>query len=138
MTLTDAEDRSLRRYAKRLDGELGEDAYHDAVVRVLSARVPLTIVSETAVLINGTKWALHRLWTERETDQRCLQSYINGDPSPQMVNLRKGREPRTTCKKGLHDMTDENIYWSQGVRGCRACRRARGNANKRAQRAGSS
>ena len=128
MTLTENEDRSLRTAAKRLGGDLGEDAYHNAVVALLSSISPTVkqVVSTQALLLKGTKWALHRLWTDQEIDTRCITAYLAGDPSPQQVNLRKGRLVRTeTCKKGLHAWTDENTYWSGGVRGCRACRHAR-------------
>ena len=133
MTLTENEDRSLRTAAKRLGGELGEDAYHDAVVALLSALSPKVeqIVSTQALLLKGTKWALHRLWTSQEIDARCITAYLAGDPSPQHVNLRNGRVPLAKCKKGLHAWTEDNTYWSQGVRGCRACRKERVRRNQR-------
>ena len=133
IVLTDNEDKSLRAHANRLDYDMGEDAYHNAVVSLLSSNVDP--VSANALLLQGTKWALSMLWKKRETDNRCIQSYINGDPTPQQVNMRAGRLPRTTCRKGLHAMTEENLYWYQGGRGCRACRRERGNRDKKALRA---
>ena len=137
MTLTDAEDRSLRTAAKRLGGDLGEDAYHDAVVALLSATSPKVaqIVSPQALLFHGTKWALHRLWREQEIDSRCITAYLAGDPSPQQANLFQGRVRRDWCKKKLHALTDDNTYWSKGQRWCRACRRARNVLDNRARRA---
>ena len=133
MTLTDAQDKSLRTAAKRLGGDLGEDAYHDAVVALLSSTSTKVAqaVSFQGLLLNGTKWALHQLWTNQEINSRCITAYLAGDPSPQQVNLRKGRVKLDTCKKGLHAWTDENTYWTGGVRGCRACRKERVRRNQR-------
>ena len=132
--LTAAIDNEVRSFAKRLDAERGEDAYHDALVQVLNnaATAPLNTI---AYLKKATRNKLYRIYEREKAYNDNIVSFLNNDPPRCVTALAKAhaawglvnhrpRQKRTHCRRG-HEFTVESTIIRIGQhRTCRICKRA--------------
>lgn len=124
VVITVEDDRSLRRYALFLHDELGEDAYHDAICRVLERPPSEPIRNITAFCRVAAKRALRNIYRQERTEREQTAAWLAGDPPYTQQALVKGRQPRTECKRG-HPMVEENLSYTGTERCCRTCKRMR-------------
>lgn len=117
--ITEEDDVVLRRYAKKL-GDNGEDAYHNAVCTILEGTAK-EIKDIRGLCIVATKRSLFKIFRHESAERRNIEHYINGDPVPIQVGLQYGRQKLTKCRKGLHEMIEENLTYVGTRRTCLAC-----------------
>ena len=117
-------DREVRKYIKCLDKDWGEDAYHDAVVSIISNK-ERDIYSPIGYLTRAAKHALYHIWRHESAEGRNIESFVHNSPIPMQVGLVNGRLKHLKCKKNLHDLVEENIVYIKGKRNCRLCKQKR-------------
>lgn len=125
MVLTEQDDQVLRRYARQLHYEYGEEAYHNVICEILSRGKWETIQDIRGFCIIAIKYALYKIFRHEVSERRNIESYINGDIIPMQVGLVKGRVKRERCRKELHDLVEGNLAYISGQRTCRACKQER-------------
>ena len=113
-------DTHLRKWARRLDPDNGEDGYHNAVASLLKQKFePHNLIG---LLKTKTKWAILKIWAHERTEQKCLEANSKGDKSSS-DNLHPPAF-RSHCVRG-HEMAGDNLYYYKTRRVCKACRRLR-------------
>jgi hypothetical protein len=126
MILDSETDATLRKYARRLDPDNGEDGYHNAVASLLKQKFePNNLIG---LLKKKTKWAIFKIWEHERVEQKCVEANHNGEKSSS-DNLHPPPF-RTHCARG-HEMAGDNIYWNKTRRVCKACRRIREKQHRR-------
>jgi hypothetical protein len=124
MILTEEEDKTLRRYAKWLDYELGEDAYHIAIFDTMRRGKTEEIRNIVGYFYVAIKASLYKLYRHEKSERKNVQAFINNDPIPMQTGLAMGRGKSNTCKRG-HEWKEEHIFYVQGRRGCLICKKTR-------------
>ena len=125
MILTTEEDMILRRYAKRLHQDLGEEAYHNVICDMLSRRKWEGIQDIRGFCIVAIRYALYKIFRHEASERRAIEPYISGDLIPMQIGLQKGRLKHEMCRKELHTLTEENSAYIGERRTCRICKRER-------------
>jgi len=124
MLITVEEDKTLRRYAKWLDSELGEDAYHVAIFDTMRRGKTEEIRNTVGYFYVAIKSSLYKLYRHEQSERKNVQAFINNDPIPMQTGLAMGRLKSDTCRRG-HEWKEENIFYVKDRRGCLICKRAR-------------
>lgn len=120
----------IRAYAQRLDGQCGEDAYHNAVLNML---VRGTVVGNAkAYLLMSIRHTLYKLYAKEAVYDRWVEAYCTDAPTLQQVTTAAMHQPRAQCKQG-HAMAAENLilYHAASGRISRACRTCKTAYSKR-------
>lgn len=125
--ITDEQDKLVRQYAKRLDAQLGEDAYHNAICYFLEHPKPNEQIREfVSLMAYRTRMCLYKIFRHEQVERKNIEHYINGDPIPAQRGLTHGWGVKLLkCRKGLHDMVEENLTYVGTRRTCLACMRER-------------
>jgi len=128
-------DEELRRYAKRLNPDLGEDAYHEMVFHMLMrGKTEEGIVNIHGFYRLSIKRELYKLYRHEQAEARNISAWIYNDPVPMQVGLANGRKKLPTCRKG-HEWKEETIVYIGGRRTCLICKRIREAIGARRKRA---
>ena len=123
--ITEEEDMQLRRYARFLHIELGEDAYHIVVCDMLSKDTISNIRNNIAFFHVAIRRALYKLFRHEKAERENIEHYLNDDPIPAHRGLVNGRGLKLpTCRKG-HEWKIETISYIGKQRTCRICKRER-------------
>lgn len=117
--ITEEDDIVLRGYAKRLDPQQGEDAYHNAICSMLEK--PTVIQNIIGLCIVAIRRALYKIFRHEKTERENIEHYINGDPVPAQVGWKRGSVRQEKCRKGLHDLVEGNLVYVGARRTCQAC-----------------
>jgi len=126
--LTPALDADLRKYAKRLDPDNGEDAYHKALITLMEKPM-IEMETPLPFFKRCIKWALSKFYAAQSATDKQVENYIKGGMPIGMEGLRVGQargvNKRTHCRKG-HPLEEGNIKYVGGDkhRTCRICRNA--------------
>ncbi len=126
-------DNDLRHYARRLDGERGEDAYHTAVCDVIARGQIASILNPVAFFRVAIKRSLWKLFRHEVAERRNVEHFLNNDPVPAHVGLPQGRLKHSHCKNG-HALEEPNLIYIGTQRACKTCKRTREAAWYRARR----
>lgn len=132
--ITNEEDIMLRRYALRLNREVGEDAYHVVVCDVLSKNHVDDIKNIPTFFRVSIRRALYKIFRHERAERKNIQAYINNDPVPMQIGLVWGRKKREVCLTGRHKLVDGNLSYIGKQRTCRMCKREREARDARARR----
>lgn len=122
--ISNEDDVVLRRYAKQLHSQDGEDAYHNAVC-VLLEKPKEDIRSIIGLCSVCIKSSLYKIFRHEAIERKNIEHFINNDPIPLQKNLVHGRQKHSKCRKGLHDMVEENLTYVGTRRTCLACMQER-------------
>lgn len=126
MNITVEQDTRIRRYAKWLDADNGEDAYHDAVVACIQRKVKPD--DAIGLLSTSTKYSLYKIYRHEQAEKKCVDMFLSNTAIPRHTALAQQRKIRnvkqTYCNKG-HELTPENRAPCGTRTTCRICRRAR-------------
>ena len=118
MTITDEQDKTIRKWAKSMDPEDGENAYHDVVCEILERKTgPQNII---ALCISSIRQRLLNIYKKRVTNDVLVASYLAGNPPAYT------KQVKTDCKNG-HRYTPDSTLYQKTPRGtespvCRICR----------------
>lgn len=119
--LSQEQDRQLRKFARMIHSDMGEDAYHDAICDMLIKKDK--IINVPGFLTVAMKRALYKRHAHEKTEIRNLVALYRNDPIPRLAGCFKIRE---ACKKG-HIFTKETVVYKtvQGrkARTCLICKR---------------
>lgn len=124
MILTQEQDKDLRDYAKWLNPDIGEDAYHTAICDTIRLGKEESIKDIKKYFRVVIKYSLYHIFRHEKSERKNVQAFINNDPIPMQVGLAAGRLKLNTCKRG-HEWKEEHIFYVQGRRGCLICKKAR-------------
>lgn len=127
-------DSSLRRYARWLNQEMGEDAYHDVVCSILERGHVDQIRNLHSFFLVAIRRALFKLFRHEQSEREQVTAYLAGDPPPTAAGLQMGRQMQTHCRRG-HLFTEDNLAYIGSRRTCRMCKRSREAKAARAGRA---
>lgn len=118
--ITEEDDTVLRKYARKLHSQDGEDAYHNAVCTLLEKPKDniRNIVGLCSVAI---RMSLYKIFRHEATERKNIEHFINNDPIPAQKGLVYGRLKLVKCRKGLHEMVDSNLTYVGTRRTCLAC-----------------
>ena len=122
MVLTEEDDRHLRNYAKWLNADLGEDAYHIAIFDAIRYEQRIYIRNTVSYLRVAIKSALYKMYRHEKSERENIQAYIHNDPIPMLKGFIPGDVPHDTCRKG-HEWKEETIAYVGSRRTCLICRR---------------
>lgn len=123
--ITEQDDIAIRQYAKRLDAQSGEDAYHNAVCTILE-HPPEQIKNVVGLCSVATKMSLYKIFRHEATERKNIEHFINDDPVPAQRGLAHGWGVKLLkCRKGLHEMVESNLAYVGTRRTCLACMQER-------------
>lgn len=128
--ISNEDDVVLRRYAKQLHSQYGEDAYHNAVC-ILLEKPKQNIQNIIGLCSVCIKSSLYKIFRHESIERKNIEHFINNDPIPALQNLVHGRQKHSKCRKGLHDMVEENLTYVGARRTCLQCMRDRLQRKKR-------
>ena len=134
--LTQEIDQQIRGYAKRLDREFGEEAYHNVVCDVLE-RDGMASIRDILVFFRVCiRRDLWQIWRHEKAESRQVEKYIRGDQADTNKGLIEGRKIQNVrkerCRSGLHKLIEGNLVYigKEKRRTCRTCRYERARAKK--------
>ena len=118
----EAHDPVLRAYARRMDYQDGEDAYHHTVLLFLDRQPQAR--QFVPFMKHATKQSFWKIRRDQYRHALLNRDAITGRDSPTQINLLKRWEhgPRTACLRG-HPFTEDNIVMIGPRRTCRICKR---------------
>jgi hypothetical protein len=122
--MLDTIDNQLRQYAKRVDAVNGEDAYHNAVLYVLTHNpVIQNTVGYYAVAIKRALWKVYR---HKNAEDHGALIFLSNNAIQNHRGLEKGRGVKLEfCRKNLHKLTPDNLSFIGQRRTCKACKQIR-------------
>lgn len=124
--LTKIYDDENRDYAKSVNPDDGEDAYHNAIESLLRCRPHFTPDNPGAFLRDITKRAMYKVWRQQKSSMIRDAAYLMGDGPQHVLALKNGRLPHTHCRRG-HEFTPDNIVYmdkAKTIRTCKTCYKA--------------
>lgn len=121
---TDEDDAPVRRYARWLHPELGEDAYHTAVCEVLVRGRAESIRNAQAFYRVAIRRALYKIFRHEQAEREQTARFLAGDPPSTAAGLAMGRHTQTHCRR-RHELSEENCCYIGKRRTCRTCKRER-------------
>jgi hypothetical protein len=131
--MTRAEDAELRGYARRLDVQWGEDAYHTAVCERLARSSGPALRNPLAFYRVAIRFALYKIFRAMKNEAVRQMAWLHDEPVPMQRGLPLGRLPHETCRRG-HRLSEENVAYIGTRRTCRTCKRERERLAARARR----
>ena len=134
--LTQEIDQQIRGYAKRLDREFGEEAYHNVVCDVLE-RDGMASIRDILVFFRVCiRRGLWQIWRHEGAEHRQVEKYIRGDRADTDKGLIEGRKIQNIrkewCRSGLHKLIEGNLVYigKEKRRTCRVCKQIRERVKK--------
>lgn len=122
--ISNEDDVVLRGYAKRLNVELGEDAYHNAVCDILHHKTEVQNILALGTI--AIRRSLCKIFRHENTERKNIEHYINNDPVPAQRGLVHGWGVKLLkCRKGLHEMVESNLAYVGTRRTCLVCMQER-------------
>jgi len=122
--LTLTVDKDARKYAKYLDADNGEDAYHNMIESLIRNKHFTAPVNSTGFLRTAIRRSVYKYWRHENSMQATVASYLAGE-GPQYVSaLKLGRLPHTHCRRG-HELTPDNIIYVRKNHTGRTCKQCR-------------
>ena len=125
--LTLAVDNDARAYAKYLDADNGEDAYHNTIESLIRNKHFTAPMNSAGFLRTAIRRSVYKFWRHEQSMQAIAASYTAGEGPHATLPLKQGRLPHTHCRRG-HELTPENIIYAgknQTGRTCKQCTQLR-------------
>jgi len=125
--LTQSVDHDARDYAKYLDADNGEDAYHNVIESLIRNKHIEAPLNSAAFLRTAIRRSVYKYWRHEYSMQATAASYVAGEGPQHVLALKQGRLPHTHCRRG-HEFTPDNIVYmnkAKTSRTCKQCEQAR-------------
>lgn len=122
--LTPELDLDIRMYARWLDADNGEDAYHNTMEWLLRRPTPFIIQTPAAFLRVAVKRNVLKIWRHNASCQRTAEQVSAGQCPDSLPALQRGRLPHTHCRRG-HEFTADNLIYVGTARTCKTCEHMR-------------
>lgn len=125
--LTPAVDADARAFAKYLDADNGEDAYHNTIESLIRLKHFTTPQNIAGFLRTAIRRNVYKLWRHEHAMSTVATAYMAGEGPQSTLALQKGRLPHTHCRRG-HEFTVENVIYAgknHTGRTCKQCAQQR-------------
>ena len=125
--LTPAIDADARAFAKYLDADNGEDAYHNTIEALIRHKHFTAPINPSGFLRTAIRRSVYKLWRHEQAVSAIATSYTAGEGPHATLALQKGRQVHTHCRRG-HEFTPDNIIYAgknHTGRTCKQCAQAR-------------
>jgi len=125
--LTLAVDKDARAYAKYLDADNGEDAYHNTIESLIRNRHFTAPTNSAGFLRTAIRRSVYKFWRHEQSMQAIAAGYTAGEGPHATLSLKQGRLSHTHCRRG-HEFTPDNIVYvgkNHTGRTCKQCAQTR-------------